>query len=485
MASFPEDGEWDSADLTARGKGATVREGWLQKKGEYIGSWRLRYFILKDDGSFQGFKAKPSDTDKPGNSFDITNSTIVNDDSQSKKGKFGFTIRIMQINRIIERTFHVDNEQERHEWTTAYETVKNARYRSASKVSMDARMRACSFAGGKVTRIKQMTLDDFSMLRVLGKGAFGKVMLAKQNSTGDIFAIKVLRKKNVLEKNELAHTLTESNILAKCQHPFLTELKYSFQTNDLLLFVMEYVNGGEIFFHLYHEKRFSEDRTRFYIGEIALALKYLHSQGVIYRDLKLENLLLDRNGHVKITDFGLCKDNVRFGDSTNTFCGTPEYLAPEVVEDKEYDFSVDWWGMGCVMYEMITGMLPFEASDHEDLFDQILNDQVKLPPFLTTEAKDLIVKLLEKNAPFRLGSGEGGADDVLAHPFFKPIDLKKLERMEIPPPFVPTIKSEDDVSNFDSTFTNEEPVITPPDGSDDGALSAEKSAAFKDFKEVV
>ena len=137
------------------------------------------------------------------------------------------------MSRVIERTFHLDTEAERDDWITSYEAVKNARYRSASKVSLEARMRACSFAGGKMTRIKPMTLTDFQMLKVLGKGAFGKVMLAKQNTTGKIYAMKVLKKSMVLAKNELAHTMTESNILAKCHHPFLTELKFSFQTTDL------------------------------------------------------------------------------------------------------------------------------------------------------------------------------------------------------------------------------------------------------------
>lgn len=481
MAAIPED-ENVFGDV---GAGTVVREGFLQKRGEYIGSWRLRYFVLKDSGTFEGYKAKPTaDAEVQAvNLFDVTNSTIVKDDSQVKKSKWGFAIRFMQVSRVIERTFHLDTEAERDDWITSYDAVKNARYRSASKVSLEARMRACSFAGGKMTRIKPMTLTDFQMLRVLGKGAFGKVMLAKQNTTGKIYAMKVLKKSMVLAKNELAHTMTESNILAKCHHPFLTELKFSFQTTDLLCFVMEYVNGGEIFFHLYNDKHFSEDRTRFYVAEISLALKYLHGQGIIYRDLKLENLMLDRDGHVKITDFGLCKENIRYGDSTTTFCGTPEYLAPEVIEDREYDRAVDWWGVGCVTYEMITGRLPFDSRDPDQLFTQILTEEVKIPPFVSTDAKDLIVHLLEKNPNFRLGGGsDTGANDVLDHPFFAPIDLVKLENKEIAPPFVPTIKSETDASNFDPTFTNEVPIITPPDSKP--VRSDTMDAKFKDFKIV-
>ena len=201
------------------------------------------------------------------------------------------------------------------------------------------------------------------------------------------------------------------------------------------------------------------------------------------RDLKLENLMLDRDGHVKITDFGLCKENIRYGDSTTTFCGTPEYLAPEVIEDREYDRAVDWWGVGCVTFEMITGRLPFDSRDPDQLFTQILNEEVKIPPFISADAKDLIVHLLEKNPNFRLGGGsDTGAADVLDHPFFAPIDLVKLENKEIAPPFVPTIKSETDASNFDPTFTNEVPIITPPDSKP--VRSETMDAKFKDFKTV-
>jgi RAC serine/threonine-protein kinase len=463
-----------------------VKEGWLLKRGEYIASWRPRYFILRGDGTFRGFKNKPAKkTDAPINFFDITNSTVTTDDSQAKKSKFGFTIRFMQVSRVIERTFHLDSTTERDEWMTAYKSVKQELdgYRTQSAVSVDERMRAVSFIGGKITKI-QMAIDDFDMLKVLGKGTFGKVMLAKQKKTGDIFAIKVLKKSMVLEKDELAHTLTENSVLAKCQHPFLTELRYSFQTMELLCFVLEYVNGGEIFFHLSNDKRFSEDRTRFYIAEISLAVTYLHDAGIIYRDLKLENLMLDRDGHIKITDFGLCKENITAADATTTFCGTPEYLAPEVIEDSEYGRAVDWWGVGVVMYEMITGMLPFRSRDHEELFGLILSKPVKVPPFMSANAKDAVLKLLDKDPKTRLGGDEGGGHTVLKHPFFNNIDLAKLEKKEIPPPFVPTIGAEDDVSNFDTFFTSEPAKITPPDVETPVTTAKDKVEKFKEFKTV-
>jgi len=463
-----------------------VKEGWLSKRGEYIASWRPRYFVLRSDGTFRGFKAKPAkNTDAPINFFDISNSTIAADDTQAKKSKYGFTIRFMQVSRVIERTFHLDSATERDEWKTAYNTVKSGLdgYQKQTTQVTEERMRAVSFIGGKIKEI-QMTINDFEMLKVLGKGTFGKVMLAKQKITNDVFAIKILKKSMVLEKDELAHTLTENAVLAKCQHPFLTELRYSFQTKDLLCFVMEYVNGGEIFFHLSNEKRFSEDRTRFYIGEISLAIKYLHSHGIIYRDLKLENLMLDRHGHIKITDFGLCKEQMNHGDSTTTFCGTPEYLAPEVIEDSDYGRAVDWWGVGIVLFEMIAGSLPFRSNNHEDLFGLILSREVKVPKFFSAEAKDCALKLLIKKPSDRLGGGERGGDEVLEHEFFKKLDLAKLEKKQIPPPFVPKISSETDASNFDTFFTSEPAQITPPDAETPLTSSKNKEEKFKDFVTV-
>ncbi|EGD77743.1 AGC/AKT protein kinase [Salpingoeca rosetta] len=307
---------------------SVVKEGWLLKRGEYISTWRPRYFVLRSDGKFLGFKQKPASASDPAvNKFDIRDCKISVEDDKGKSGKFGFSIRFVQMTRVIERSFHTESAMERQEWVDAITGLKHslegAGDSRGSRSSHDTR--AMSFIGGR-PEPADISMDSFEMLKVLGKGSFGKVMLAKLKSSGAVYAIKVLKKSMILEKNELAHTFTENSVLAKCSHPFLTSLHYSFQTPDLLCFVMEYVNGGELFFHLRKEKKFSEDRTRIYIAEILLALTYLHDQGIIYRDLKLENLLLDAEGHIKITDFGLCKEEITYGSTTRTFCGTPEYL---------------------------------------------------------------------------------------------------------------------------------------------------------------
>ena len=199
---------------------------------------------------------------------------------------------------------------------------------------------------------------DFEFLKVIGKGSFGKVILAHHKQEKQMYAVKVLEKKMILKKNETAHIMCERNVLLKnLNHPFLVGLRYSFQSHDKLYFVLDYVNGGELFFHLQKDRHFTEPRARFYAAEITSALGYLHSEGIIYRDLKPENILLDREGHIVLTDFGLCKDGLRDRDTTNTFCGTPEYLAPEVIQKQSYDRTVDWWCLGAVLYEMIYGLV--------------------------------------------------------------------------------------------------------------------------------
>nr|AKE33866.1 serine/threonine-specific protein kinase [Nilaparvata lugens] len=228
---------------------------------------------------------------------------------------------------------------------------------------------------------------------------------------------------------------------------------------------MEYVNGGELFFHLSRERVFSEERTRFYGAEIISALGYLHQEGIIYRDLKLENLLLDKDGHIKIADFGLCKEDITYGRTTKTFCGTPEYLAPEVLEDNDYGRAVDWWGMGVVMYEMMCGRLPFYNRDHDVLFTLILMEEVKFPRTISPEAKSLLSGLLVKDPNKRLGGGPDDAHDIMAHPFFAPINWADLLQKKIAPLFKPQVTSDTDTRYFDSEFTGEPVELTPPDTS--------------------
>ncbi|XP_077995400.1 RAC-gamma serine/threonine-protein kinase-like [Glandiceps talaboti] len=434
-----------------------VKEGWVLKRGEYIKNWRPRYFVLKSDGSFIGFKEKPTqiDLNDPLNNFSVAKCQLM----ETEKPKSNtFIIRCLQWTTVIERTFHVDTPGERREWIEAIQSVANSLQEQEENKDRAAQRDDQS----PEQKPKKVTLDDFEFLKVLGKGTFGKVILVTEKSSGQHYAIKILKKEVIVAKDEVAHTLTENRVLQTTKHPFLTSLKYSFQTKDRLCFVMEYVNGGELFFHLSRERVFAEDRTRFYGAEIVSALAYLHSCNVIYRDLKLENLLLDKDGHIKITDFGLCKEEISYGDTTKTFCGTPEYLAPEVLEDNDYGRAVDWWGTGVVMYEMMCGRLPFYNRDHEVLFEKILTEDIRFPKNLSDNAKSFLSGLLIKDPKLRLGGGPEDASEIMGHPFFASINWDDLYNKRMPPPFKPEVMSETDTRFFDSEFTVEPVDLTPP-----------------------
>jgi serine/threonine protein kinase len=302
--------------------------------------------------------------------------------------------------------------------------------------------------------MKKIGFDDFAIKKVIGQGSFGKVlMVTKKDATAGndkVYAMKVLNKSTIIARNEVDHTKSEKSILMKLEHPFLVKLHYSFQTPDKLFFVMDYINGGELFFHLQRDKRFSEDRVRFYAAEIVSGLDYLHSAGVIYRDLKPENLLLTRDGHIVMTDFGLSKEGLhdKF-DRTGTFCGTPEYLAPEVLEGKGYTKAVDWWSFGTLVYEMLTGLPPFYSEDVQEMYSNIMTAELNFPSFMGADARDLLSKLLERNDEIRLQD----AAHIKKHPFFKPIDWEALKQKKIMPPFIPEVNGDDDITNIDEAFT--------------------------------
>uniref|UniRef100_A0A8C2JC52 Serine/threonine-protein kinase Sgk1 n=1 Tax=Cyprinus carpio TaxID=7962 RepID=A0A8C2JC52_CYPCA len=295
---------------------------------------------------------------------------------------------------------------------------------------------------------------DFDFLKVIGKGSFGKVLLAKRKRDGKCYAIKVLQKKVILKKREQKHIMAERNVLLKnVKHPFLVGLHYSFQTTDKLYFVLDFVNGGELFFHLQKERTFPEPRAKFYIAEMACALGYLHSLNIVYRDLKPENILLDSQGHIVLTDFGLCKEGISQADTTTTFCGTPEYLAPEVLRKQPYDNTVDWWCLGSVLYEMLYGLPPFYSRDTHEMYDNILHKDLIMRPGASTAAWSILQALLEKDNTRRLGYRDDFV--IRGHEFFVSVKWDDLEQKKLPPPFNPSVESQYDISNFDPEFTEE------------------------------
>ncbi|KAG1714342.1 putative protein kinase C delta type [Nymphon striatum] len=400
--------------------------------------------------------------------------------------------------------------------------------------------------------LKDMVIDDFNFLKLLGKGSFGKVLLAElKGGQEDYFAIKCLKKDVVLEDDDVECTMVERKVLSLgSNHPYICKLFCTFQTPSHLFFVMEYLNGGDLMFHIQSAGRFEQDRARyvlcsiqftvllllshpeldassadsaalrFYAAEIVSGLKFLHRKGIVYsiemsrdvkldnvmmaadghvkiidfgmcqcrmwrtdiytssfcgtpeymapelhgysyRDLKLDNVLLDHEGHVKIADFGMCKLSVYDEYKTSTFCGTPDYLAPEIIQGQHYNQSVDWWSFGVMLYEMLIGQSPFNGTDEDELFYSICNEIAYYPRFLSKESKNMLILLLEKCPEKRLGMPECPAGDVSNQAFFKAIDWDKLERKEIHPPFKPKLKSACDVSNFDTDFTMEKAVLTP------------------------
>lgn len=444
--------------------GKITKEGWLYKRGEHIKNWRRRYFILREDGTFFGFKAKPEhDLQEPLNNFTVRECQLMR---LEKPKPNTFIIRGLQMTTVVERMFYVESPEEREDWIKAIQAVAEKLQILDESEAIDMQF------GDEVSRSmkkRKATLDDFEFLKVLGKGTFGKVIMCREKATSQLYAIKILKKSVIIAKDEVAHTLTENRVLQKSRHPFLTHLVYSFQTPDRLCFVMEYVNGGELFYHLSKVRIFSEDRTRFYGAEIISALGYLHQNNIVYRDLKLENLLLDKDGHIKIADFGLCKEDMYYGASTKTFCGTPEYLAPEVLEDNDYGRAVDWWGTGVVMYEMMCGRLPFYNRDPEVLFELILVEEIRFPRTLSDNAKSLLKGLLIKNPKNRLGGGEDDVLEIMRHPFFTCINWQELAERKLTPPWKPDIQSETDTKYIPDEFANEPVHLTPPKAGAAGA----------------
>jgi serine/threonine protein kinase len=307
------------------------------------------------------------------------------------------------------------------------------------------------------TERKHFGPSDFEILKLIGKGTFGQVYQVRKKDTGRIYAMKVLQKKVIVQKKEVAHTVGERNILvrtAMADSPFIVGLKFSFQTPSELYLVTDYMSGGELFWHLQKEGRFDEKRAKFYIAELILAIQHLHQNDIVYRDLKPENILLDANGHIALCDFGLSKANLTKNDTTNTFCGTTEYLAPEVLLDESgYTKMVDFWSLGVLVFEMCCGWSPFYAEDTQQMYKNIAFGKVRFPrDTLSQEGRNFVKGLLNRNPKHRLGATDD-AEELKRHPFFGDIDWDLLTKKLITPPFKPKLKSETDVSYFDPEFT--------------------------------
>ncbi|KAI3381118.1 hypothetical protein SNEBB_007532 [Seison nebaliae] len=303
--------------------------------------------------------------------------------------------------------------------------------------------------------------QDFRLLKVLGKGGYGKVYQVqklKGKGVGQIFAMKVLRKATIIRSpKDTAHTKAERNILELVKHPNIVELQYAFQTNSRLYLILEYLAGGELFMQLEKEGLLVEPTAKFYLAEIVLALEHLHSKDIIYRDLKPENVMLTSKGHIKLTDFGLCKESVNdMNPSTHTFCGTIEYMAPEILWRNGHGKEVDWWSLGALMYDMLTGAPPFTASNRKGTIDKILNGRISFPLFISGEARRLVKGLLKRKPDDRFDVQRIKSDN-----FFREYHWQDVYDQKIPPPYEPKLLDEHDVSSFDSNFTKMNPAESP------------------------
>ncbi|KAJ3439722.1 ribosomal protein S6 KINASE [Anaeramoeba flamelloides] len=398
-----------------------IKQGLLSKRGVFLKTWKKMWFVITEN---------------------------VLSFYKSKKGKFpkglvpltqGVTIKVVK--------------KRRRKWVFCVQISKKKTYYLSASSEKERKEWMQAISGTiEMNQTDKVTLKDFQLLSVIGRGTYGKVMQVKHNETKEIYAMKILQKGMLAKEKQIKHTMSERNVLMRVKHPFLVKLHYSFQTLEKLYMILDYAPGGELFRRINDEGKLPIDCTRLYVAEIILALEHLHKMDIIYRDLKPENVLLDQGGHIKLTDFGLVKTDLhkKCGGKTRTFCGTPEYLAPEIILDKPYDETVDWWSLGILLYEMLVGVPPFYCELAEEVYELIIKSKLKIPFYVDDEAKDLIEQLLDRNPKTRLN-----IEEIKKHDFFINIDWEKVYNKEYEPDYIPKIESETDVCNFDEEFTEE------------------------------
>ena len=302
----------------------------------------------------------------------------------------------------------------------------------------------------------KLSYNDFQPIKLIGTGSFGRVLLVRFITNNTLYAMKILSKTQIKIKKQEEHTRTERNLMVKVNCPFVVNIKFAFQDESKLYIVSDFMQGGDMFYHLHtNRKKFPESTAKFYIIELILGLEFLHKNNVIYRDLKPENILMDIDGHIKISDFGLSKILEDPDDKTYTLCGTPQYIAPEILKNKGYDKTVDWWALGCFLYEMLTGCLPFRIPRGNKINPKVYEEPLRFPQDINPLAVNLINQLLTVNPKKRLGYGENDAQKIKTHPYFKGINWEKYWNKETEPPFIPELDSEIDLKYFDKMFTDE------------------------------
>lgn len=449
---------------------SVTKEGWVTKRGGTFKTWKKRWFVLQGN-VISYYENKPNKKLK--GTIELTDDCGAEIATKADcRRQPSFKIRVPAV-----RTYYVvaESEVERKAWVDIInKTIENGKSEAAKSSDPEAPKPKPVEKPGK-----RVNLDSFDILKVLGRGTYGKVQLVRSKIDGKIYAMKTMSKRLLEETEQIDQALTERNILLKTAHSFLVHAHAAFQTKEKIFMILDYVPGGELFGRLKNEGQFSEDRTRLYAAEIMLGLGHLHKQGFVYRDLKPENILLDADGHLKITDFGLVKTNMKNeSDTTNTFCGTPEYIAPEMLRQQPYSKSVDWWSFGILVFEMLTGLPPFYDENTHKMYRMIIEDDVVFPGSMSPEAQDLISKLLDKDPAYRLGAGDDDVEEIKRHPFFAPLDWDDVLNRRIQPEWVPEISNELDVSNFDEEFIGQVPGNS---FEDDSLLGADVQKNFTNF----
>jgi len=437
-----------------------------------VKAYRKRHLELRGKHLYN-FKAQ--NNKRPAGVIVLTNASVEEDKSK----KFSFKIRGANLSRVYELT--AESDEECQIWMRELQKAIDYKPENDKEGLMQARNDINSAKQdskqifGETRNNAAVTLDDFELLCVIGRGSFGKVMKVRHKQTRQIYAMKVLRKDMIIKENMVSHTKSEKQILQDMKHPFIVSLKYAFQTEEKLYLVLDFLSGGELFFHLKEETKFSVERAKYYCAEIVLAIEHLHKHDIIYRDLKPENVVLNSQGHSVLTDFGLAKTSISNASPTYTFCGTPEYLAPEILKGQGHAKAVDWWSLGILLYEMLVGLPPFYSENINEMYELILKAPLKFPNFVPMEAQSLLRGLLEREEFKRLGAGPTDGAEIRAHPFFSNIDWDKLYKKEITPPFVPNIK-DDDTRYFDEEFISERAIDSFAD-----VVKDDENVSFDDF----
>ena len=411
------------------------------------------------------------------NSHIFNDINIINNDSNSKNISKTNSININDNINFSENSESSEDNKNYDKNIQTYNIINNIK--NSSKKDKD-KIRETGTIFSKHKDIKNVGLNDFKILKVIGRGTFGKVCLVQYKLTKEYFAMKIMKKDVLLEHNQVKSALLEKKILQNLNYPFLVGMVFCFQTQERIYFVMNFIRGGELFKHLYESKYFSEEKTKFYAGIIGLALEYLHTHGIVYRDIKPDNILIDEDGYLKLADFGMAKF-LKDKEKAFSFCGTPEYFAPEIITREGHNHAADWWSYGVLLYEMLFGIPPFYSNNYEKMFDLITESQLRFPRkiIVSEDAKDLIRKLLVKDQDLRLGSNQG-FEAIKNHSFFKGFDFKALEEKKMNAPYIPKLDGSIDLTNFDSKYTSEE--VATSDISQGGLdLIKTNQELFEDF----